>query len=58
MKKNRERGEKTGPKPEHLKIDGDWKDAVKKAVNTPPPKDDGDEQEADGERETEEDRNE
>lgn len=38
-----------GPEPERLKIDSDWKDAVKKAVNTPPPKDE------DG-RDTDEDR--
>lgn len=26
-----------GPKPEHLKIEGDWEDAVKKALTKPPP---------------------
>lgn len=30
----------TGPEPERLKIDGDWEDAVKKALDAkPPPKD-------------------
>jgi hypothetical protein len=29
---------KTGPKPNHLKIEGDWKDAVKKAVRKKKPK--------------------
>jgi len=28
---------KPGPEPERLKIDGDWKDAVKKALNKPKP---------------------
>lgn len=31
---------KPGPKPNHLKIDGDWKDAVKKAVQKKKPKKD------------------
>ena len=28
---------KPGPEPDRLKIDGDWKDAVKKALNKPRP---------------------
>ena len=28
---------KTGPKPDTLKIEGDWKDAVKKALHKDPP---------------------
>ena len=34
-----------GPDPERLKIDGDWKDAVKKALETPPPCESDDDQE-------------
>lgn len=29
-----------GPEPERLKIDGPWGDAVKKALDAPPPQDD------------------
>jgi len=29
---------KPGPKPERLKINGDWEDAVKKALKRKPPK--------------------
>jgi len=29
-----------GPKPDRLKIDGDWEDAVKKALDKRPPKPD------------------
>ena len=28
---------KTGPTPEHVHIEGDWEDAVKKALKKPPP---------------------
>ena len=27
-----------GPKPEHLKLEGDWEDAVKKAIHKEKPK--------------------
>jgi hypothetical protein len=30
--------EKTGPKPDHLKIEGDWKDAIGVAVKRKRPK--------------------
>lgn len=26
-----------GPKPEHLKLEGDWEEAVKNALKKPPP---------------------
>jgi|GEM_PF-5296963 len=29
--------DKPGPKPDHVHIDGDWEDAVKKALKKPPP---------------------
>jgi len=29
---------KTGPKPDTLKIDGDWRSAIKKAIDKKPPK--------------------
>jgi len=29
--------EPPGPKPEHVHIEGDWEDAVKKALKKPPP---------------------
>lgn len=32
-----ERPPKPGPEPERLKIDGDWEDAVKEALNKPKP---------------------
>lgn len=35
---SKSRPEKRGPKPDHLKIEGDWADAVKKAIQKPPPK--------------------
>jgi len=28
---------KRGPEPEHVHIEGDWEDAVKKALKKPPP---------------------
>ena len=33
---------KPGPEPEHLKIDGDWKEAVKKVIKSPPDAEEGD----------------
>ena len=47
---------KPGPQPERLKINGDWKDAVKRAVNTPPPENTDeatDEEPKDNDRDTE-----
>jgi hypothetical protein len=35
-KKNRKPA-RPGPQPESLKIEGDWKNAVKKAIRTPKP---------------------
>lgn len=38
MTKRSQTNEKTsGPEPERVKIEGDWKDVVKKAMDTPPP---------------------
>ena len=37
--KNHKKSKKTGPKPDHVKIDMDWEDAVKKAVDKDKPKD-------------------
>jgi hypothetical protein len=37
MKKARKRKAQPGPTPETLKIEGDWKDAVKKALRKTPP---------------------
>ena len=39
----------TGPDPERLKIDGDWEDAVKKALKTPSSKSDDAKQQEDSE---------
>ena len=33
----KDKRKKPGPKAESLVIDGDWKDAVAKALRTPPP---------------------
>ena len=33
---SKKRPNKPGPEPERLKIDADWKDSVKKALETPP----------------------
>jgi hypothetical protein len=39
MVRNESKRPQSGPEPERLKIDGDWKDAVKKAMaNGKPPK--------------------
>ena len=40
-KNNNEPKHRTGPDPDRLKIKGGWKQAVERAVNTPPPNDDG-----------------
>lgn len=37
--KSSEDGQKTGPKPDRVKIDTDWKDAVGKALKKERPKD-------------------
>ena len=37
MNKKNEHGKKPGPEPDRLKIDGDWEDAVKKALSKPRP---------------------
>ncbi len=34
----KDRQEKPGPKPDHLKLDGDWKEATKKALRKEKPK--------------------
>lgn len=34
-----EKSKKTGPKPEHLKIEGDWESAMGKAIKKKRPKD-------------------
>lgn len=36
-KKPQKNDRRFGPKPERLKIDGDWRDAVKRALEKPPP---------------------
>ena len=36
-KKLKKASRKRGPKPDHLIIEGDWKEAVKKAVKRPKP---------------------
>lgn len=36
-RKKKKAAKKRGPKPEHLKIDGDWEAAVRKAVGKRPP---------------------
>ena len=42
---------KTGPKPDHLKIDGDWEDAMKKAMGKEKPKEGWPKDEEKGEKE-------
>ena len=48
--KNKKRGElknnKSGPKADRLKLDGDWKEAVKKGLQKPPPRKDKDRSES------------
>ena len=34
----RDKRKKRGPKPEALKLEGDWEDAVREALKKPPPK--------------------
>jgi hypothetical protein len=38
-KQNKHKKKKPGPKPNHLQIDGNWENAVKKAVKKEKPKD-------------------
>jgi len=41
MPKTKARKKKTGPKPEIVKIEGDWRDAVKRSLTKHKPSDSG-----------------